>query len=143
MKERYTRAEPRNVSGLMSDVLKAVGDKPAFIDLHNLVEMLDVNLIDKYFKQAFGHDPINQLAMLIQYDVIHLYDFSKFLDNTDRKTEPTISKMEQVDKDINVRSKDEPQTDNPCKTCETYWNCQGQCDEIPQIEDEWPEERSE
>ena len=29
----------------------------------------------------------------------------------DHKTEPTISKMEQVDKDINVRSKDEPQTD--------------------------------
>ena len=31
--------------------------------------------------------------------------------NADRKTEPTSSKMEQVDKDINVRSKDEPQTD--------------------------------
>ena len=29
----------------------------------------------------------------------------------DHKDEPTISKMEQVDKDINVRSKDEPQTD--------------------------------
>ena len=29
----------------------------------------------------------------------------------DRKSEPTISKMEQVDKDINVRSKTEPQTD--------------------------------
>lgn len=29
----------------------------------------------------------------------------------DRKTEPTSSKMEQVDKDINVRSKTEPQTD--------------------------------
>ena len=28
----------------------------------------------------------------------------------DRKTEPTCSKMEQVAKDINVRSKDEPQT---------------------------------
>ena len=28
--------------------------------------------------------------------------------NADRKTEPTCSKMEQVDKDINVRSKDEP-----------------------------------
>ena len=28
----------------------------------------------------------------------------------DRKTEPTISKMEQVDRDINVRSKTEPQT---------------------------------
>ena len=23
-----------------------------------------------------------------------------------------------------------------CDTCETYWNCQGQCDEMPQIEDE-------
>ena len=32
----------------------------------------------------------------------------------DRKTEPTISKMEQVDKDINVRSKTEP---NNCDTC--------------------------
>ena len=29
---------------------------------------------------------------------------------TDRKDEPTISKMEQVDKDINVPCKDEPQT---------------------------------
>ena len=30
------------------------------------------------------------------------------MNEADRKTEPTISKMEQVDKDINVRSKDEP-----------------------------------
>ena len=29
-----------------------------------------------------------------------------FYDKADRKTEPTISKMEQVDKDINVRSKE-------------------------------------
>ena len=35
-----------------------------------------------------------------------------------RKTEPTISKMEQVDKDINVRSKDEPQT--KCHRDEEY-----------------------
>jgi len=34
-----------------------------------------------------------------------------WLDRYDRRTEPTISKMEQVDKDINVRSKDEPQTE--------------------------------
>ena len=35
----------------------------------------------------------------------------KIANALDRKTEPTISKMEQVDKDINVRSKDEPQTE--------------------------------
>ena len=34
------------------------------------------------------------------------------LEYADHKTEPTISKMEQVDKDINVRSKDEPQTED-------------------------------
>ena len=44
------------------------------------------------------------------------------------KTEPTISKMEQVDKDINVRSKDEPQTCSvngrpyDCGNCE-YFRC--------------------
>ena len=36
------------------------------------------------------------------------------------KTEPTISKMEQVDKDINVRSKDEPQTDTHDIRTETH-----------------------
>ena len=34
---------------------------------------------------------------------------------------------------------DKPQND--CSKCETYWNCQGQCDEIPQINDEWQIER--
>ena len=41
----------------------------------------------------------------------------KAVTEADRKTEPTISKMEQVDKDINVRSKDEPQTDRWSHEC--------------------------
>ena len=36
---------------------------------------------------------------------------SERLVKSSEQTEPTISKMEQVDKDINVRSKDEPQTE--------------------------------
>ena len=54
---------------------------------------------------------------IIQMNVVEVSDASieKIADAVvrklaDRKTEPTISKMEQVDKDINVRSKDEPQT---------------------------------
>jgi hypothetical protein len=41
------------------------------------------------------------------------------------KTEPTISKMEQVDKDINVRSKDEPQAERParCSECKVWHRC--------------------
>ena len=41
----------------------------------------------------------------------------------DRKTEPTCSKMEQVDKDINVRSKDEPQTEviTDCRQTDCPW----------------------
>lgn len=75
------------------------------------------------------------------------------------KTEPTISKMEQVDKDINVRSKDEPttqtetqnsnltfkKTDDPqtyvinpqeptnddmCFECDDFFTCGGQCNKI-------------
>ena len=52
----------------------------------------------------------------------------------------TISKMEQVDKDINVRSKDEPQTyvinpqeptnDDKCFECDDFFICDGQCDEV-------------
>ena len=40
------------------------------------------------------------------------------------QTEPTISKMEQVDKDINVRSKDEPQT---CSVNGRPYDC-GKCE---------------
>ena len=40
-----------------------------------------------------------------------LKDWVSELKAANAKDEPTISKMEQVDKDINVRSKDEPQTD--------------------------------
>ena len=34
-------------------------------------------------------------------------------------------KMEQVDKDINVRSKDEPQTEEHCETCRHKDECEG------------------
>ena len=40
---------------------------------------------------------------------------SERLVKSSEQTEPTISKMEQVDKDINVRCKDEPQTCEDCK----------------------------
>ena len=46
-------------------------------------------------------------------EVQHLHhELLATMNEADRKTEPTISKMEQVDKDINVRSKDEPQTES-------------------------------
>ena len=45
------------------------------------------------------------------------------------KDEPTISKMEQVDKDINVRSKGEPQNIGYCNECKWYGDKQvcGRC----------------
>ena len=56
----------------------------------------------------------------------------------DRKTEPTISKMEQVDKDINVRSKDEPQT---CSVNGRPYDC-GNCEYFRCTADEPQTERS-
>ena len=67
-------------------------------------------------------------------EVIGHIDFERIWEEAvrkaDRKTEPTSSKMEQVDKDINVRSKDEPQIQltarclncNNAKACkENHW----------------------
>ena len=52
-----------------------------------------------------------------EYEELGLKKLKELIE-ADRKTEPTISKMEQVDKDINVRSKDEPQwTKENCKGC--------------------------
>ena len=52
-------------------------------------------------------------------DIPHSFsDFSNSCVEYEPKDEPTISKMEQVDKDINVRSKDEPQTNKGgCSNC--------------------------
>jgi len=47
----------------------------------------------------------------VEYGGLMYWKRNTVFDTADRKTEPTISKMEQVDKDINVRSKDEPQTE--------------------------------
>ena len=54
--------------------------------------------------------------------------------DTHDKTEPTISKMEQVDKDINVRSNDEPQTPM-CETCRYDEPNNPKCDECIAGED--------
>ena len=62
----------------------------------------------------------------------------------DRKTEPTISKMEQVDKDINVRSKDEPQTEVETMSCAECKHrpigaeiCEEPCHYEPQTDCAW------
>jgi len=46
-----------------------------------------------------------------EYEELGLKELKELIE-ADRKTEPTISKMEQVDKDINVRSKDEEYINN-------------------------------
>jgi hypothetical protein len=56
--------------------------------------------------------PIEISNEILQRAIGNTVDYLvKHIEVADRKDEPTISKMEQVDKDTNVRSKDEPQTD--------------------------------
>ena len=60
---------------------------------------------------------------LVKYGLIDKKDGYYLVANgikADRKTEPTISKMEQVDKDINVRSKEEPQKIGEMMTDEEF-----------------------
>ena len=71
---------------------------------------LDEHCIPSQFKKQIEDECAKE------YEELGLKELKELI-KADRKTEPTISKMEQVDKDINVRSKDEPQ---PSKIIEAY-----------------------
>ena len=69
---------------------------------------LDEHCIPSQFKKQIEDECAKE------YEELGLKELKELI-KADRKTEPTISKMEQVDKDINVRSKDEPQ--KRCDEC--------------------------
>ena len=54
---------------------------------------------------------MRELEKRVEWLELQMRLVHRTLDKIDRKTEPTSSKMEQVDKDINVRSKEEPYID--------------------------------
>ena len=61
--------------------------------------------------------------------------------SADRKTEPTISKMEQVEEpQTYVINPQEPTNDDKCFECDDFFTCGGQCNKV---EDEPQTERSE
>ena len=64
-------------------------------------------MTDKEFTHKWCEENCGKDNAYIMPKCLHMY--YHHIVRADRKTEPTISKMEQVDKDINVRSKDEPQ----------------------------------
>ena len=69
---------------------------------------VDAECLEELEKKAKRHDFFEGYIKGIEVAFAFAEELVKDIGN--RKTEPTISKMEQVDKDINVRSKDEPQT---------------------------------
>jgi len=95
--------------------------------------------IGKDLQDAYEHGRQDALAELMEYTYGMLTAEKFGLQHkiksmmADRKTEnsseipnnSTISKMEQVDKDINVRSKDETKTKKPscCAECKVWYRC--------------------
>ena len=80
MTEKYVRCKPKNIHISIDNVMSALNGKHCFIEIHEMVEMLNVNLADKYFREVLKHNPLDAIAGLIQYDVIHLYNFDKLLE---------------------------------------------------------------
>ena len=66
-----------------------------------------VSLLSQMFLIQFSKEEHEALAMAIDA----LNADRKTENNSEKPNNSTISKMEQVDKGINVRSKDEPQTE--------------------------------
>ena len=86
-----------------------------------------VSLLSQMFLIQFSKEEHEALAMAINAL------------NIDRKTEPTGYNLSPVDKDINVRSKDEPQT---CSVNGRPYDC-GNCEYHKCTADEPQTERSE
>ena len=88
-------------------------------ELNQFLHGISLSLLSKKSAQHWRYD--EETAREIEW--LEALERKVRADKADRKTESssekpnnsTISKMEQVDKDINVRSKDEPQTDCPWK----------------------------
>ena len=74
-------------------------------ELNQFLHGISLSLLSKKSAQHWRYD--EETAREIEW--LEALERKVRADKADRKTEPTISKMEQVDKDINVRSKDEPQ----------------------------------
>ena len=74
-------------------------------ELDQFLHGISLSLLSKKSAQHWRYD--EETAKEIEW--LEVLEQKVRADKADRKTEPTISKMEQVDKDINVRSKDEPQ----------------------------------
>jgi len=105
--------------------VKQLGDAIGYGHLMDIAhELWARHLEDKGLPRRGSHCVVGYPMVKEEYqtealnDPIYTYIVDKAL-KADRKTEnsseipnnSTISKMEQVDKDINVRSKDEPQTE--------------------------------
>lgn len=93
-------------------------------ELDQFLHGISLSLLSKKSAQHWRYD--EETAKEIEW--LEALERKVRADKADRKTEPTCSKMEQVDKDINVRSKDEPQTCSvngrpyDCGNCE-YHKC--------------------
>ena len=92
---------------------------PSDVTLFDVLEML-FDCVSAGMTRSGSVYPIEISNEILQRAVGNTVDYLvKHIEVADRKTEnssekpnnSTISKMEQVDKDINVRSKDEPQTE--------------------------------
>ena len=66
---------------------------------------------DECFKRWLFGDADDYNGLLADKSINSRYADRKTKNSSEIPNSSTISKMEQVDKDINVRSKDEPQTD--------------------------------
>ena len=101
-------------------------------ELDQFLHGISLSLLSKKSAQHWRYD--EETAKEIEW--LEALERKVRADKADRKTEPTSSKMEQVDKDI--IAKDEPQTpyDN-CKLCKFWFGyCHlEECDFTP-IEDE-------
>ena len=103
---------PRLIQEIVQRHFKDISDNDLKLIAEDERFQIDMNLFGDYCDRVDWENFYKELREYRQSETYLAKSLQKSRDSHEiAKTEPTISKMEQVDKDINVRSKDEPQTD--------------------------------
>lgn len=81
MKDKYKRADINDKTLTMEQAREIINNENALVPLKVLCELLDVNMVDKYFAEVVSERPSDGIEALIQFGCIPVLDYSKIIEH--------------------------------------------------------------
>lgn len=77
MKDKYKRADITDKTLTMEQAREIINDESVLVPLKVLCELLDVNMVDKYFSAIVCDRPSNGIEALLQFGCIPVLHMKK------------------------------------------------------------------